>query len=66
MNALNDAGGTESNNLCERISDYMLHSKSDNTVKKVLFILSKEEIFLYSTQLYRYSGRAYTYCALFN
>ena len=44
----------------------MLHSKSDNTVKKVLFILSKVEIFLYSTQLYRYSDRAYTHCALFN
>ena len=33
-NALNDAGVTESNNHCERISAYMLHSKSDNTVKK--------------------------------
>lgn len=31
---MNDAGVTESNNHCELISAYMLHSKSDNMVKK--------------------------------
>ena len=42
---MNDAGVTESNNHCERISAYMLHSKSVNTVKKYFSSFQKWKYF---------------------
>ena len=43
--ALNDAGIVGSRNLCDRISEYMLHSKSDNTVKKYFSAFQKWNLF---------------------
>ena len=43
--ALSDAGVAEPNDLCRRISAYMLHSKSDNTVKKYFSAFQKWNIF---------------------
>ena len=44
-----DAGVDEPNDLCGRISAYMLHCKSDSTLKKYFFCISKVELFLHST-----------------
>ena len=42
---LNDAGVDEPNDLCGRISAYMLHSKSDSTVKKYFSAFQKWNFF---------------------
>ena len=41
QDVLNDAGVDEPNDLCGRISAYMLHSKSDSTVKKYFSAFQK-------------------------
>lgn len=43
--ALNGAGVAGTRNLCNRISEYMLHSKSDNTVKKYFSAFQKWNLF---------------------
>ena len=43
--ALNGAGISGPRNLCDRISEYMLHTKSDNTVKKYFSAFQKWNLF---------------------
>ena len=50
---LSDAGVAEPNDLCRRISEYMLHSKRNNMVKKYFLAFQKWNIFC---KQHRYSS----------
>ena len=60
--ALSDAGVTEPNDLCRRISAYMLHSKSENTVKSTFRLFKSGTFSVNNKVIPLYRKNLYTLC----
>ena len=60
--AMKDAAVTESCKICDRIAAFMLHSKSDNTVKSTFLHFKSGSIFEHKNVLVLYRQSHFILC----